>query len=108
MKFTDSVVTALKLPRGKTDAIIFDDRRPGLGVRLRARAEGTIVNRTWVVQFRVNGRTQRHDLGPVKATATKRARELADEFFAKVRRGINPKAEKRAARSNAAETFGRL
>jgi integrase len=108
MKFTDAAVAALKLPRGKTDAIIFDDRRPGLGVRMRARAEGSLVNRTWVVQFRVNGRTQRHDLGPVTATATKRARELADEYFAKVRRGINPKAEKRAARVNAAETFGRL
>jgi integrase len=108
MKFTDAAVAALKLPRGKSDAIVFDDRRPGLGVRMRARAEGSLVNRTWVVQFRVNGRTQRHDLGPVTATATKRARELADEYFAKVRRGINPKAEKRAARVNAAETFGRL
>jgi integrase len=107
MKFTDASAAALKLPHGKTDAIVFDDRRPGLGVRVRLMAS-KVVSRTWVVQLRVAGRTQRHDLGPVTATPPKRARELADDIFGKVRQGVDPKAEKRAARGNAAETFGRL
>ena len=108
MKFTDAIVAALKLPKGRTDLVVFDERRPGLGVRLRASAKTEVINRTWVVQCRVNGRSQRHDLGSTAATGTKRARELADEIFAKVRHGVDPKAEKRDRRINAAETFGVL
>lgn len=103
-KLTDGIACSLKLPRGKTDLIAFDTRRPGLGVRVRVMA-GEVVNRTWVVQLRVAGRSQRHDLGPVTATSTKRARELAEEIFAKVRQGIDPAKEKRNANAKAAEVF---
>ena len=103
-KLTDGIACSLKLPRGKSDMIAFDTRRPGLGVRVRVMA-GDVVNRTWVVQLRVAGRSQRHDLGSVTATSTKRARELAEEIFAKVRQGINPAKEKRNANAKAAEIF---
>jgi integrase len=101
---TDAIACALKLPPGKTDVIAFDKRRPGLGVRVRLMA-GKVVSRTWVVQLRVAGRSQRHDLGPVTATPTKRARDLADDIFAKVRQGIDPAKEKRNASAKAGEVF---
>jgi integrase len=103
-RLTDGIACSLKLPRGKTDLIAFDNQRPGLGVRVRVMAGG-VVNRTWVVQLRVAGRSQRHDLGPVTATPTMRARELADDIFAKARQGIDPAAEKRNASAKAAEVF---
>jgi len=108
MKFTDANVASLKLPKGRSDLVVFDERRPGLGVRLRAGADGKWIKRNWLVQLRVNGRSQRHELGPTSATRTKRARELADEIFAKARQGIDPKAEKRDRHIKAAETFGVL
>jgi len=101
---TDGIACSLKLPRGKTDMIAFDKRRPGLGVRVRVMA-GDVVTRHWVVQLRVAGRSQRHDMGPVTATPTKRARELADDIFAKARQGIDPAKEKRDASAKAAEIF---
>jgi integrase len=107
MKFTDASAAALKLERGKTDRIEFDDQRPGLGVRVRVLAGGRL-QRSWVVQLRVAGRTQRHDLGPVTATPARRAREQADEIFAKVRKGGDPKAEKTDKRDESKKTFGLL
>lgn len=107
MRFTDASAAALKLPHGKTDLIMFDEQRPGLGVRIR-RMAGDRIQRTWVVQLRVNGRTQRHDLGVVTATPTRRARELADEMFAKVRKGADPKAEKINKRDENKKTFALL
>jgi integrase len=107
MRFTDANAAALKLDRGKPDRIEFDDQRPGLGVRVRILA-GNRIQRTWVVQLRVAGRSQRHDLGPVTATPARRARELADEIFAKVRKGGDPKAEKIANRDENLKTYGPL
>jgi integrase len=104
---TDEIARTLKLPHGKTDLIAFDKRRPGLGARVRVMAGGA-VKRSWVVQLRVAGRSQRHDLGPVTATPTRRARELADEIFAKARQGHDPKAEKIDKRDENKKTFGLL
>ena len=55
MKLDAKTVTGLKLPDGKVDAIHFDDSTSRL--RLRLRASGTAVRKSWVVQYR---RARRH------------------------------------------------
>ena len=107
MRFTDSGAASLKLAPGKMDQIVFDSRRPGLGVRVRKMANGRI-ERSWVVQLRVGGISQRHDLGPVTATPTEEARAEANKIFADRAQGRDPKAERAAKLDENKKTFGLL
>jgi integrase len=100
MKLTQKTVAALELPKGKSEAIFFDDDLPGFGLRIRAGGA-----RTWVYQFKIGERNRRLTLGSAAAVTPARARESANEIHAQVRLGRDPSAEKVEGRARAAETM---
>jgi integrase len=88
------LVQALPLPTGSADSIIFDDTLKGFGVRLRLDAGGKVI-RSWVAQFRVNGRQGRLKIGDVAKLSPEQARKKATELLAQATLGTDP-AGKRA------------
>jgi integrase len=97
MKLTLRTAVALKLPRGKTDHIEFDDEIPGFGLRLR---EGG--SRTWIYQYQLGSKQRRIVIGKAGALKPEKARELAGDLHATVRLGGDPAATKAAGKANAA------
>ena len=97
MKLDAKTVAELALPAGKTDAIFFDDELPGFGLRLRDGGR-----RTFIAQYRVNGRTRRQTIG-AKVNVTE-ARAAARKILAQVELGGDPQGEKAKARLKVART----
>jgi len=100
MKLTSKVVTALMLPAGKTDHIVWDADIPGFGLRMR---EGG--TRAFVFQYKLGERQRRITLGAASAIGIDRARETAKDLYAQVRLGQDPAGVKAEARVAATETF---
>ena len=103
MKLTAANIRTLKLPKGVTDKVFFDEELPGFGLRMRASGV-----HSWMVQYAIAGRTRRVVLGLQTALAPDKARASAQKLLAKVRLGGDPAAEKKQARVKAGETFGAL
>ena len=61
MKLTTKATAAARLPTDKRDHIEWDEDLAGFGLRLRA--SGARVRRTFIAQYRANGRTRRVLLG---------------------------------------------
>jgi integrase len=100
MKFTVRTTSALELPPGKTDHIVWDDDFPGFGLRLR---DGGSQN--WVFQYALGEKQRRMSLGSAKVVPLVKARETASELHAKVRLGQDPAGKKDSDRKRAADTF---
>jgi integrase len=92
VKITARTVAGLELPRGKNDAIYFDDDMAGFGLRLRV--SGQQVRRSWVAQYRSFGRTRRVLLGSAEILGAEQARAAAKKVLARVVLGHDPQAEK--------------
>jgi integrase len=88
MKLTRNAVAALVLPAGKDDTVHWDGTLPGFGVRLRGKS------RSWLIQYRVNGRQHREALGDTRKVTLEDARKVARQRFAQIELGIDPAAEK--------------
>jgi integrase len=100
MHLNDRNAAAAVLPKGKAEAIIFDDDIPGFGVRIRGAG-----SRTWIFQYKIGPRHRRVTLGRISALPAVRAREIASELAAKVRLGGDPANDKAAARQVAGDTL---
>jgi len=99
MKLTAKTVSALTLPPGKGDVIMFDEAMPGFGYRLRQGAGGKVL-RTWIVQYRRAGATRRMLLGSAEVVGAEAAREAAKKALGAVALGQDPQG-KRADRRDA-------
>ena len=100
MKLTQKAIATLDLPKGKSEAIVFDEDLAGFGLRIRAGGK-----RTWIYQFKVGNQHRRMTLGSVMALSPQEARETAGKLHAQVRLGRDPSAEKMDSRARAAETM---
>jgi integrase len=100
MKLTQANIATLEIPSGKTEFIVFDEKLPGFGLRLRAGGK-----RTWIVQYRVGRKQRRKTLGSVDKVPAARARETAENDLANVQLGSDPQAKKTEHRVRAAETL---
>jgi integrase len=105
MKLTTQAIASYRPPEGG-DHIIFDEELSGFGLRYRN------GRRTWIYQYafgsgvgRVNARMT---LGEFPALPPSKARETAQDLYAKVRLGQHPAAEKKQNREEHRNTFGRL
>jgi integrase len=101
MKLTDTKLAGLKLERGETDKIFFDDQIPGFGVRLR---EGG--SRKFVVHYRLGGKQHRYTIGtPSSALTVDEARKRGNRVLLDVADGKDPAAQKADAKEDAKRTF---
>jgi integrase len=103
MKLTVKTTEGIKLPKGKSDYIVFDDDVAGFGLRLR---EGG--SRTWVYQYRIGKKQRRMVLGSAKSVPLSLARKNASDLEAKVRLGGDPAMNKETARLEVDNTFAVL
>ena len=90
MRLTDARVAKLQAgPSGRL--LVFDERQPGLGIRVGARS------RCWVYQRDLpDGRTRRVSLGRFPTIKLRAARVLAQEVAISMQKGADPAAERRA------------
>jgi integrase len=97
VKLDAQTVAALTLSTGQNDRIFFDDELPGFGFRLRGGGR-----RTFIAQYRVNGRTRRQTIGT--RVSVDEARKAARRILAQAELGGDPQGEKAKARLKAART----
>jgi integrase len=102
MKLTTDTIAEFALPHGKDDAILWDEDTAGFGYRLRAGG-----NRSFIVQFRVRGKTRRMSLQASKASPSV-ARAWAKRALAAVALGQDPapKIEDEPEAISVGEMFG--
>lgn len=94
VRFTKPVIPRLTCPAGKAEAFHWDHSLPGFG--LRAYSSG---RRQWIAQYRDgDGRTRRASLGDLKVVSLDEAKTAARNLLSRVELGVDPQAEKRAAR----------
>jgi integrase len=105
MKLDARTIASLDLPEGKDDKIYFDEDLEGFGCRLRRRQCDKRVRRTWVAQYRANGRTRRTKIGSTEKVTPVAARLEARRILAKVTLGGDPQGEKATKRREAARTL---
>jgi integrase len=90
-KLTKPVVAGLK--RTGKEYFVWDDKEPGLGVRVRPSGA-----KTWVFQYRLHNRPLRFTIGNAEAIHPDMARKQAIRLRAQVVEGKSPAAEKAADR----------
>src|SRR6516225_1579211 len=100
MKLTATTVRTEELPKGKSEAIFFDDEIPGFGLRLR---EGG--SRSFIFQYKQGAKGRRMALGIASPDTIGDARKAAAKLHARVRLGEDPASDKAEARAKAAHTF---
>jgi integrase len=101
MKLTDTKLAGLKLERGETDKIFFDDQVPGFGLRVR---EGG--SRKFVLHYRIGGKQRRYTIGtPSTALTVQLARQRANKALLDVADGKDPAAQKATAKAEAKNSF---
>jgi integrase len=105
MKLDAKTIAGLTLPKGKLDAIHFDERLPGHGVRLRRKRPGAPVRKTWVTQYHINGRNPRVTHGVISKLSPGEAFEASRRILAQAALGGDPQAAKLAKRQEAGKTF---
>jgi len=100
MKLDQASLARLTLPAGKSEMIVFDDKLPGFGLRLRAGGK-----RTWIVQYRVGAKQRRKSLGSFPTVSPDRARAAAKQDLAEIQLGSDPQAAKVEQRARASVTL---
>ena len=88
MKLTATNVRTLSVPRGRTEAVFFDDDVKGFGVRVKPSGA-----RSYVMCWKVDGIHWRVTIGSVSDTDFGKAKNRAKDIKADVRRGEDPAAE---------------
>ena len=100
MKLDQASLARLTLPAGRSELIVFDDKLPGFGLRIRAGGK-----RTWIVQYRVGAKQRRKTLGSFPTVSADRARAAAKQDLAEIQLGSDPQAKKAEQRARALETL---
>jgi integrase len=95
-------VDGLKL-HDKKDRIVFDADLKGFGFRLRE--DGGRLRRSWIVQYRVKGRTRRFKIADYPTVNADKARDKATKVLAAVVLGGDPQTEREAERLNGSRTL---
>ena len=112
MKFNKSNVHTIPIPSDKLkrnfpEHIVFDEDKPGFGIRIRPAPKGG-VTRSYIFQCKVGEKHSRITIGNVAKLSLQDAKTQADKFFAIAVAGENPSAVRRRKRAEASETLGLL
>ncbi|MER2196069.1 tyrosine-type recombinase/integrase [Methylobacterium brachiatum] len=101
MRFTKTSIDALTLPAGKSEHYEWDATLKGFGVKLNAGG-----SRNYLIQYRnKEGRTRRLVVGKVATLTLDEARKRARDLLSGLQVGIDPHADKAAAKVRAAVTL---
>jgi integrase len=103
LKLDQKTVASLTLEAGRNEDFAWDTELEGFGLRLR-RGVGKF-RRTYVAQYRADGRTRRMTIGPVERLTPAQARERARQILGGVSLGGDPQAEKVKRRIESATTL---
>jgi len=101
MRLNTKNVSALTVPEGKSEILVWDDDLSGFGLRMLA--SGT---KTWFVQYRTAAGQRRTRIGRFPLISPDKAREEAKAILAPVMLGRDPGAEKIKAKHRAKVTLG--
>ena len=101
---TESSIPALESrfagqDRDKLDAVYWDSKIAGFGLRFRRGGK-----RTFVLQYKFNGADKRMTLGQYPGVTAKKARQLAQKALGEKAEGNDPQADRRAAKVKPAQT----
>jgi len=96
MRLSDTLALTLPLPAGKHDFFVWDEGLPGFALRIRSSGR-----RSWAIQYRLGRQQRRESLGDIRRVRIEDARRIARQRFAQVELGIDPVAERVAARVQA-------
>jgi len=101
---TESSIPALESrfagqDRDKIDAVYWDSKIAGFGLRFRRGGK-----RTFVLQYKFNGADKRMTLGQYPGVTAKKARQLAQKALGEKAEGKDPQADRRAAKVKPAQT----
>ena len=99
LRLDSKTVPTLSLGKNQRELFAWDSELAGFGLRLQGH------RRTYVAQYRANGRTRRVTLGTAERLTPAQAREGARKVFARVSLGGDPQGEKAAQRVAAELTF---
>lgn len=100
MKLTKTTASKIQLPPGKSEIRVFDDDLTGFGLRIRASGK-----RTWIIQYRINGRSNTLPIGRVDKVPAAAARARAKKDLAQAALGTDPSEKRQIGRVRASETF---
>lgn len=95
-KISDALVASIEVPPGRREVLLFDSALPGFGVRVTAKG-----GRTFLLQYKVNGRSRRVVLGTFGELTAHQARKKAEVMRGRIREGHDPAAERDARRAAA-------
>jgi integrase len=100
MKLTATTIRTAAIPKGKSEAIFFDDDLPGFGLRVREAG-----SRGFIFQYKLGTKQRRMALGAASALSLASVRKTAEQLYARVKLGQDPATDKAEARAAAAQTF---
>ncbi len=100
MKLTQATIASLELLPDQSERIVFDERLPGFGLRLRADGR-----RTWIVQYRVARKQRRVTIGPVEMMMAGQAYAAAEQMLAQVKLGADPQGKRQEVRARGRMTL---
>jgi integrase len=103
IKLDAKTISALALPKGKTEDFVWDTELDNFGLRLRRRGDGRL-SRSFIVQYRADHRTRRPTIANADKVTPAQARDAARKHLAQVELGRDPQAEKALRRAHAAHT----
>jgi len=114
MKLTQTALTKIKIPSGKSEHIEFDDDLHGFGLRLRSTGA-----RTWIVQYKIGAQNRRLTLGSTAMLTADQARngwkdqdghwhDGAAIILASAKQGKDAANKRAKARGSAAKTVGKI
>jgi integrase len=97
--------SAWNSPNGpRTELFCWDSELEGFGLRLRRHTDGTLL-RSWVIQYRIHGRSQRITLGKFERLGASEARKAARRKWAIIALDRDPQAELRDKRRETRQSF---
>ena len=102
LKFTARSIDSLRSADGQ-QVDFWDQDHPGFGIRVAAGGR-----KTWIVMYRHKGRLRRASLGRYPALSLADARDEALQTMARVSKGQDPAAERRAIKAPSRDTVSSL
>lgn len=100
---TQATSKSCPMPEGKTDHIVFCEKVPGFGLRIRN--GGRREHRTFIAQVKIGKKQRRIGLGNVNKVTADAARTNARQMFALVAMKRDPVSERAKASVDAVKTF---